>query len=120
MLQTLTATYLRLKGHSEIENGGFVLDILGIPDPGELEDAYMKYANAKVCPPRPGEKTYRVRGTKEPFYTSLVKSNNPVVSLSRRPTGNSSFCSGTVRRLTTVGAVLSLVADTTPSGLFNR
>ena len=46
-----------------------VLDILGIPDPGELEDAYMKYANAKVCPPRPGEKTYRVRGTKEPFYT---------------------------------------------------
>ena len=29
----------------------------------------MKYANAKVCPPRPGEKTYRVRGTKEPFYT---------------------------------------------------
>ena len=69
VLQTLTATYLRLKGHSEIENGGFVLDILGIPDPGELEDAYMKYANAKVCPPRPGEKTYRVRGTKEPFYT---------------------------------------------------
>ena len=69
VLQTLTATYLRLKGHAEIENGGFVLDILGTPDPGELEDAYMKYANAKVCPPRPGEKTYRVRGTKEPFYT---------------------------------------------------
>ena len=45
------------------------MDILGIPDPGELEDAYMKYANAKVCPSRPGEKTYRVRGTKEPFYT---------------------------------------------------
>ena len=69
VLQTLTATYLRLKGHTEIENGGFVLDILETPDPGELEDAYMKYANAKVCPPRPGEKTYRVRGTKEPFYT---------------------------------------------------
>ena len=29
----------------------------------------MKYANAKVCPPRLGEKAYRVRGTKEPFYT---------------------------------------------------
>lgn len=69
VLQTLTATYLRLKGHTEIENGGFVLDILETPDPVELEDAYMKYANAKVCPPRPGEKTYRVRGTKEPFYT---------------------------------------------------
>ena len=32
----------------------------------------MRYANAKVCPPRPGEKTYRVRGTKEPFYTFNV------------------------------------------------
>lgn len=69
VLQTLTATYLRLLGHTEIENGGFVLDIDGQPDKEELEDAYMKYANAKVCPPRPAEKTYRVRGTREPFYT---------------------------------------------------
>ncbi len=69
LLQTVTATYLRLLGHEEIENGDFVLDIHQPPDKGELEDAYMKYANAKVCPPRPGEKTYRVRGTKEPFYT---------------------------------------------------
>ena len=69
MLQTLTAVYLRLLGHTEIESGGFVLDIDREPDPEELEDAYMRYANAKVRPPRPGEKTYRVRGTKEPFYT---------------------------------------------------
>lgn len=68
VLQTVTAVYLRLKGHT-IENGGFVLDINKQPEPQELEDAYMKYANAKVCPPRPGEKTYRMRGTKEPFYT---------------------------------------------------
>lgn len=68
LLQTVTAMYLRLKGY-EIENGNFVLDITQQPDPQELEDAYMKYANAKVCPPRPGEKTYRIRGTKEPFYT---------------------------------------------------
>lgn len=54
VLQTLTATYLRLKGHTEIENGGFVLDILETPDPVELEDAYMKYANAKVCPAQTG------------------------------------------------------------------
>ena len=39
------------------------------PDPEELEDAYMRYANAQVCPPRPAEKTYRVRGTPEPFHT---------------------------------------------------
>ncbi len=69
LLQTVTANYLRLLGHEEIENEGFVLDIHETPDKEELEDAYMKYANAKVCPPRPGEKTYRVRGTKEPFYT---------------------------------------------------
>lgn len=69
VLQTLTATYLRLLGHAGIENGGFVLDIEGTPSEGELEDAYMKYANAKVCPPRLQEKAYRVRGTAEPFYT---------------------------------------------------
>lgn len=69
LLQTVTATYLRLLGHTQIENGGFVLDIETPPDKEELEDAYMRYANAKVRPPRPGEKTYRVRGTKEPFYT---------------------------------------------------
>lgn len=69
VLQTLTATYLRLLGHEGITNGGFVLDIHEEPDKEELEDAYMRYANAKVCPPRLGEKAYRVRGTKEPFYT---------------------------------------------------
>ncbi|MBO4980915.1 MAG: alcohol acetyltransferase [Lachnospiraceae bacterium] len=69
VLQTVTAEYLRLLGHEEIENGGFVLDIHEKPDREELEDAYMKYANAKVCPPRPGEKAYRIHGTKEPFYT---------------------------------------------------
>ena len=68
VLQTITALYLRLLGH-KISSGGFVLDIHEEPDPEELEDAYMRYANAKVCPPRPAEKTYRVRGTREPFYT---------------------------------------------------
>ena len=65
---TMVATYLRLLGH-EISSEGLVLDIHDKPDPKEWEDAYMKYASAKVCPPRPGEKTYRVRGTKEPYYT---------------------------------------------------
>ncbi len=71
VLQTITAIYLRLLGHP-VGNGYFVKDVDAPPDPGELEDAYMKYANAKVCPARPGEKTYRVRGTKEPFYTFNV------------------------------------------------
>lgn len=69
VLQTLTATYLRLLGHDGIQNGGFVLDIDEKPAAEELEDAYMRYANAKVCPPRLQEKAYRVRGTAEPFYT---------------------------------------------------
>lgn len=68
VLQTLTAVYLGLMGHP-VTPSGFVLDIRSTPDPEELEDAYMRYANARVKPPRPGEKTYRVRGTKEPFYT---------------------------------------------------
>jgi len=68
VMQTIVAQYLRLLGH-EVQNEGFVLDINEKPDPGELEDAYMKYANSKVCPPRGKEKTYRIRGTKEPFYT---------------------------------------------------
>lgn len=68
VLQTITAVYLRLLGYS-ISNGGFVLDVEEEPEKEELEDAYMRYANAKVCPPRPAEKTYRIRGTREPFYT---------------------------------------------------
>ena len=68
LLQTITAQYLRELGAS-IKCGGFALDIHEEPDPGELEDAYMRYSNANVRPPRPSEKTYRVRGTKEPFYT---------------------------------------------------
>ncbi len=68
VLQTITAVYLRLLGHN-ISNSGFVLDINEKPDPEELEDAYTRYANAKVRPPRPSEKTYRIHGTKEPFYT---------------------------------------------------
>lgn len=71
LLQTVTAVYLRLLGHS-ISNGGFVLDVNTAPDPEEFEDAYMRYANAQVRPARPAEKTYRVRGTKEPFYTLNV------------------------------------------------
>ncbi len=69
VLLTVTAVYLRLLGYTEIKNEGFVLDINEAPDKEELEDAYMKYANAKVCPPRQGEKAYRVKGTKEAFYT---------------------------------------------------
>ena len=93
LLQTVKSVYLKLKGHPiefdrEKEKGLFVLDIEEQPDPEELEDAYMKYANAKVCPPRPGEKTYRVRGTKETFYTlniiDGIMSSSEVMAVAKR------------------------------------
>ena len=71
LLRTLTAVYLRLLGH-EIPNGMGVLDINGEPDPGELEDSYMKYASSKIRPPRSQGRAYRVKGTPEPLYTLNV------------------------------------------------
>lgn len=68
LLKTLTAVYLRLLGH-EIPNTHGVLDIEEVPDPEELEDAYLRYASAKVKPGRTGGRAYSIRGTPEPFYT---------------------------------------------------
>lgn len=67
-LKTMTAVYLRLLGHS-IPNEDGILDITQIPDPEELEDAYLRYATSKISRPRSQGKAYRVRGTREPFYT---------------------------------------------------
>lgn len=68
LLRTIVAVYLRLQGH-EIPNEMGVLDIDETPSPEELEDAYVRYATSKFCPPRKQPKAYRVRGTLEPFYT---------------------------------------------------
>ena len=67
-LKTLAAVYLRLLGH-DIPNGEGVLDINETPDPEEFEDAYLRYASSKIGRPRSQGNAYRVRGTKEPFYT---------------------------------------------------
>ena len=75
VLHTLTAVYLRLLGH-HIPDGYMVLDLKETPHPEELEDAYMKYANSSYCPPRPMEKTYYIRGTREPFFTFHVIHGN--------------------------------------------
>lgn len=68
LVRTITAVYLRLKGY-DIPNGHGVLDITQEPDPEELEDAYIRYASSKMRPSRSQEKAYRIRGTREPFYT---------------------------------------------------
>lgn len=78
VLNTITAVYLRLLGH-EISNGYFVVDVNEEPTEEEWEDAYQKYANAQVCPPIKKEKAYRIRGTKEPFYTlNIIHGSIPV------------------------------------------
>lgn len=68
LLKTMLAVYLRMQGH-EIPNTCGVLDIAQTPDPEEMEDAYARYANSKVLPKRTQGDAFRVRGTKEPFYT---------------------------------------------------
>lgn len=68
VLKTLIAVYLRMCG-AEIPNKEGVLDIEEEARICELEDAYMKYANSKVTPKRSQGSAYRVRGTKEAFYT---------------------------------------------------
>lgn len=67
-LKTMIAVYLRLLGHTIPDTDG-VLDITEQPDPEELEDAYLRYADSKITRPRSQGRSYRVRGTKEPFYT---------------------------------------------------
>ena len=78
LLRTITAVYLRLQGH-EIPNRDGVLDIHEEPDPEELEDAYIRYASSRVKPARTQGSAYRVRGTKEPFYTlNIISGIMPV------------------------------------------
>lgn len=68
---TILWEYLKLCGHPLTleQEDFFVKDINREPQPEETEDAYIRYANAQVRPPRPMEKTYRIKGAAEPFYT---------------------------------------------------
>ncbi len=68
LLKTITAVYLRMKGYP-IPSGQGVLELSEKPQAEELEDAYLRYASSRVRPPRSRDKTYRIRGTREPFYT---------------------------------------------------
>lgn len=68
LLKTMIAVYLRMQGHDIGQSNG-VLDIHEAPHPEELEDAYTRYANSKVSPKRSQGNAYRIRGTRENFYT---------------------------------------------------
>ena len=63
--KTLLAQYLRLLGHDiPFEKG--ILNPKDAPDPGELDDAFLRFSRMKVLPTRMEERAYRIRGTKLP------------------------------------------------------
>ncbi|MCI8674889.1 MAG: alcohol acetyltransferase [Lachnospiraceae bacterium] len=71
LLKTVAAQYLRLQG-SSVSCGEGVMDLNEEPDPEELEDAYARYARSRSRSALRQKKAYRVRGTREPFYTLNV------------------------------------------------
>lgn len=70
-LNTITAEYLRLKGH-HIPTGGMVLDINEPPKKEEIEDSFIKYASKTGSEKIPMFKTYHRKGERMPKHTSIV------------------------------------------------
>ncbi len=60
----LAARYLELKYGLDIPRGGLIRDLAETPPPEELEDSFLKYS-AEVASRRTGEKSLRLRGTRE-------------------------------------------------------
>ena len=69
--RTLLAVYLRELGH-DIPNTHGILNVDEPPSPGELEDAYARYAGKKVLRAGREKTAYPNTGTAEPFYTLNV------------------------------------------------
>ena len=69
--RTLLAVYLRERG-AVIPNGNGVLDVEEAPRPGELEDAYARYAGKTARAPKLVKRSYQNLGEAEPFYTFHV------------------------------------------------
>lgn len=70
-LKTLLACYFRELGEDvPCENG--ILDVNEPPRPGELEDAYRRYAGGRAAPRSWKKTAYHPSGTPEPFYTLNV------------------------------------------------
>ena len=83
---TMVSEYLRLQGHDDFGYGGYVKNVSEGPQKNDSEDAYMKYAGpkkkAKNFPH--GPKAYRVKGTKEPFYTlNIIEGNMSVAEVKK-------------------------------------
>ncbi len=77
--KTLVAEYLRLKYGADIPRDNEILDCGLPPAPGEIEDAYLKYAK-KITRTRREPNAYTIRGTKESddfinVITGLIPAN---------------------------------------------
>lgn len=70
---TLTAEYLRLKGHS-IPAGGFVKDINTEVPAAELSDDFPKFAKSKASSPITDRHVYHPQGTKLPNHLVNITS----------------------------------------------
>ena len=70
-LRTVLAEYLREMG-VEIPPDPSILDVREAPHPGELEDAYGRYAGKRVLRGSLEKKAYANLGFPEPFYTLNV------------------------------------------------
>lgn len=68
LLRTLLAEYLRQRGY-EIGPGEGMAVVEEAPHPGELEDAYARYAGPRKARTRSAAKAYPNRGTPESYYT---------------------------------------------------
>ncbi|MDO4567463.1 MAG: hypothetical protein Q4B99_00740 [Clostridia bacterium] len=64
--KTLLAQYLRMAGH-DIPCDRGVLDPTDRPDDEELEDAFMRFSEMKILPPRMEQRAYKIRGTRLPM-----------------------------------------------------
>ena len=69
--RTLLAAYLEELGHP-VPPGNGVLDLNEAPRPGEVEDAYRRYAGKVARAPQLMKKAYQNVGEPEPFYTFHV------------------------------------------------
>lgn len=70
-LKTLLAAYFRERGE-EVPCEDGVLDVTEPPRPGELEDAYRRYAGGRAAPRSWKKTAYHPGGAPEPFYTLNV------------------------------------------------
>ena len=69
--KTLLACYFRELGE-DVPDADGILNIDEPPRPGELEDAYRRYAGGRAAPREWKKTAYHPTGTPEPFYTLNV------------------------------------------------